>query len=141
MATQEQQHLIAVVDDDPEIRDLMKDLLTRFGFQVELFASAEAFIMAAPTCNASCLLLDVQLGGMTGIELAKELVVLGFRFPVIFMTGSMNISFEKKAIEGGCVAYLHKPFATERLIEALTKALSPKAEPSRLAEINGEHQL
>ena len=72
MTTQERQHLIAVVDDDPDMRDLVKDLLSRFGFQVELFASAEAFMVAAPTCNASCLLLDVQLGGMTGIELAKS---------------------------------------------------------------------
>jgi CheY-like chemotaxis protein len=135
------QDLIAVVDDDPDIRELVKDLLSRFGFEAETFSSAEEFFAVAPTCQASCILLDVQLGGMTGIELAHQLADLGFRFPIIFMTGSLNISIEKKAVEAGCVAYLLKPFPTEKLLHAVNKAISPKREPSMFPNGSGEHPL
>ena len=78
---------------------------------------------AAATTSAACLLLDVQLGKITGIELAQHLFAAGRSFPIIFMTGSDSEMFRSAAAATGCTDYLHKPFGEERLISAITKAL------------------
>jgi FixJ family two-component response regulator len=117
--------VIAVVDDDPLVRKAMGGLLSSLGYRAELYASAAEFIAAALTTEASCLLLDVQLGAMTGIELARHLISTGFSFPTIFMTGSRNESYQRDGISLGCVDYLHKPFPASRLICAIDKALGP----------------
>jgi len=103
----------------------MGGLLSSLGYRAELYASAAEFIAAALTTEASCLLLDVQLGAMTGIELARHLISTGFIFPTIFMTGSRNESYQRDGISLGCVDYLHKPFPASRLICAIDKALGP----------------
>ena len=120
-----ERRVIAVVDDDPLMREALDGLLSSLGYRAELYPSAAEFIAAALTTEASCLLLDVQLGAMTGIELARHLNSTGFNFPTIFMTGSEDESFRRDAIAVGCVEYLHKPFPAERLIDAIDKALRP----------------
>jgi FixJ family two-component response regulator len=118
-----ERRVIAVVDDDPLMREALDGLLSSLGYRAELYASAAEFIAAALTTEASCLLLDVQLGAMTGIELARHLISTGFSFSIIFMTGSRDESHQRDAIAVGCVEYLHKPFPATRLICAIGKAL------------------
>jgi FixJ family two-component response regulator len=121
----ERREVMAVVDDDPVMRQALDGLLSSLGYRTELYETASEFIAAALTTEASCLLSDVQLGAMTGIELARHLNSTGFNFPTIFMTGSEDESFRRDAIAVGCVEYLHKPFPAERLIDAIDKALRP----------------
>ena len=116
--------VIAIIDDDPDIREAMQRVLASRGYQTELYASAEQFIVGAAASKAACLLLDVDLGDLTGIELARHLSASGFMFPIVFMTGSSNEIARRKAMELGCVAYLDKPFTSDRLLEALMRAIN-----------------
>ena len=95
----------------------------RWAFKPKLYGSAEAFIAAATRSAAACLLVDIQLGDLTGIELTRHLSAMGFTFPIIFMTGSDDRLFRKQAIEIGCVAYLSKPIPPERLKAAIAEAI------------------
>lgn len=112
-------HAIAVIDDDAGTRDAVRALLSAYGYDAELFASAEEFLCAAATSKATCLVVDIQLGGTSGLELARQLAAAGFDFPIIFMTGSLEESFERQARALGCVAFLHKPFAADQLLKAV----------------------
>jgi len=113
--------VIAVIDDDPGILESMGLLLSSFGYETELYASAEGFLSAAAVCKASCLVVDIQLGHGCGFELVRQLAQTGFEFPVIFVTASDDESVQRRAIEAGCVAFLRKPFSAKLLIEALAK--------------------
>lgn len=126
MATR--QHLVVIVDDDEGTRDAMRALLSAFGYPTALFTSGEDFLRAAPGSKVSCVLLDIQLGGMSGLELAGQLAGTGFSCPIIFMTGSLDESFEKQALALGGVAFLRKPFPADRLIEAIKKATAISSE-------------
>jgi FixJ family two-component response regulator len=117
-----QQPVIAVVDDDPDLRSALGELLAMFGYSIELFASGEEFLAAAATTAAACLVIDIQLGDISGVELARQLAALGCKSPVIFMTGSQDDTFWRQANELGCVAYLYKPFPARQLIEAIKEA-------------------
>ena len=119
----ERRKVIAVVDDDPLVREALDSLLSSLGYRAELYASAAEFIATALTTEASCLLLDVQLGAMTGIELARHLISTGFSFPTIFMTGSKDDSYQRDGVSLGCIDYLHKPFPASQLICAIDKAI------------------
>jgi FixJ family two-component response regulator len=116
--------VVAVVDDDPEMLSAMRELLWAFDYDCELYVSAEAFIPLAAGSKAICLLLDVQLGGMSGIELRRRLTASGFSMPTIFMTGSDCEIIHKEALEAGCVAFLRKPFQVPALMDAIGKARS-----------------
>jgi FixJ family two-component response regulator len=119
----ERREVIAVVDDDLLMREALNRLLSSLGYRTELYASAAEFIAAAQTTEASCLLLDIQLGAMTGIELARHLISTGFSYPTIFMTGSRDESYQRDGVALGCADYLHKPFPASRLICAIDKAI------------------
>jgi len=114
--------VVAVVDDDPGIRRALKNFLSSFEYAVYVFDSAEAFLRTAATSRADCLVIDVQLPDISGIELVRELSAAGFTFPVIFMTAVDDDVIRRQAVRLGCVAYLHKPFASDLLIEAIVKA-------------------
>ena len=118
-----QPNVIAIIDDNPEIRGALEELLSFFGYRIEAYSSAEEFVGAAITTEAACLLIDIQLGDITGVELARHLSATGFRFPIIFMTGSQEETHRRQALDFGCVAYLLKPFHVSQLIEAITKAI------------------
>lgn len=120
MTTRE--HTIAVIDDDPSVRKALRRLLSVFGYRVELFASAAEFLDAAPTSKAMCLLLDIKLGAMSGLDLARRLAADGFDFPIVFMTGSANNVVRMQCLDFGCVAFLQKPILEARLMDALAKA-------------------
>ena len=114
---------VAVVDDDLSIRKSIERLLNAHGFTTEVFASAEAFLSRGYLNQITCLVLDIHLGGMSGIELQRQLVAAGTKLPVIFITAIDEEDLELAALEAGCVAYLHKPFPAASLIGAIRKAL------------------
>jgi FixJ family two-component response regulator len=114
---------VALVDDDALFRDTLASLLEMSGMAVEQYDTGEDFLAAAAgDCQAVCVVIDVQLGTMTGLELAQQLPEVGFLRPVIFMTGSVEASFEKQAQDLGCAAFLRKPFRRDALIEAILAA-------------------
>jgi FixJ family two-component response regulator len=119
--------IVAIVDDDLAIRKAMANLLSALGYGTELFASGEEFLDAATRSDASCLVVDIQLGDICGVELGRQLAATGFRFPIIFMTASDDGTIRSGAMQLGCVAYLRKPFHGDELIDAIVKATGPVA--------------
>jgi CheY-like chemotaxis protein len=113
--------VVAIVDDDPSMLTGVGRLLNAHGFVTEAYASAEAFLGRKTVDEASCLVLDIHLGGMSGIELRRQLAATGSMLPVIFMTAVHSDVVEREAIEAGCVAYLRKPFPSRQLIDAIRK--------------------
>jgi FixJ family two-component response regulator len=111
--------LVTVIDDDPTMLRAIERLLRATGFNVETFASAEAFL--ANNGRASCLVLDIHLGGMSGIELRRKLVAAGSEPPTIFITAIDDETTRKEATKAGCVAYLRKPFLARLLVDAIDK--------------------
>ena len=116
------QNIIAVIDDDPEMRASLETLLSAYGYDVETFDSAETFLVSASTSRAFCLIVDIHLGDITGVELAHQLAADGFKFPIIFMTGHRDASIERQAFAVGGAAFLYKPFPGWTLIHAKKKA-------------------
>lgn len=117
--------LVCVVDDDPLIRDSTKRLIYSLGFRVEAFASAEEFGSAGYLEEAACLILDVRMPGMSGIELQRLLVSKDRQIPIIFITAYEDEVVQAQAIREGAVAVLIKPFSEEALLDAIHMAISP----------------
>jgi FixJ family two-component response regulator len=114
--------VVAVVDDDPGMRKATATLLSALGYCTELFSSGKAFLDAANASKAACLVVDVQLGDISGLEMWRQLEAAGCKFPIIFMTACDDEALHSQAMEFGCVAYLRKPFSADLLIEAIAKA-------------------
>jgi FixJ family two-component response regulator len=110
------------VDDDASMLKSIERLLGAYGFATKVFASAEAFIDRDRAADVDCLLLDIHLGGMSGIRLRRHLTVSGCKLPVIFMTAFDDEATRMQAQDAGCTAYLHKPFVANLLISAIEKA-------------------
>jgi FixJ family two-component response regulator len=117
--------IIAVVDDDPSMLKGIERLLKTFGYATVAFESAEQFLSEIEQHNPSCLVLDISLTGMSGIELGRQIADSGRQLPIIFMTAIQNEGIEAQALEIGCVAYLHKPFSGQHLIAAIKRCHSP----------------
>jgi FixJ family two-component response regulator len=117
-----QRKIVTVIDDDPAMLKALVRLLRNKGLDVKTFVSAEAFL-AAP-CNTACLILDIHLGGMSGIELRRQLVASGSKLPTIFITAVDDDALREEATEVGCVAYLRKPCPASLLMDAIAKATS-----------------
>jgi len=115
--------LILVVDDDPSILGAVERLLRVHGFDAEVFSTVENFLARANISGATCLVLDIHLNGMSGIELRRRLTLSGIELPVIFITANDSETTRKAALEAGCVAYLPKPFPTKSLMAAIDSAL------------------
>jgi FixJ family two-component response regulator len=97
-------------------------LLSVHGFVTETYASAEAYLERAALSEASCVVVDIHLGGISGIELRRRLMAAGSKLSVIFMTAVDNEEIQREAMAAGCVAYLRKPFPAKQLIEAIGRA-------------------
>jgi FixJ family two-component response regulator len=110
---------IAIVDDNPSMLQGLNRLLSAHGFRVQTFASAELFLDNIAKCEADCLLLDIHLGGISGIDLQRRLTSTGTDLPVIFMTAIDNEATRREAFDAGCIAYLRKPFLAKLLIDAI----------------------
>jgi FixJ family two-component response regulator len=116
-------NVVAVVDDDPAMRRAMARLLSALGYYAELFASGEAFLNTAPSSEVACLVVDIQLGDISGLEVARQLAADGRRVPIIFVTASDDEAIHREAMQFGCIAYLKKPFSSDLLIEAIVRAI------------------
>lgn len=114
---------IAVVDDNPSMLQGLSRLLSAYGFRVQTFASAELFLDGIEKCGADCLVLDVHLGGMSGIDLQRQLISKGRDLPVVVMTAIDNETTREAAFDAGCIAYLRKPFLAKLLIDAINSAV------------------
>jgi FixJ family two-component response regulator len=116
--------LVHVVDDDAEVRDSLSRLLRSVGMEVALYPSVAEFLRAPRPEVCSCLLLDVRLQGASGLDLQDQLNREGIALPVIFMTGFGDIPMTVRAMKGGAVDFLSKPFREQDLLDALQQALS-----------------
>lgn len=116
-----QPRIVLVIDDDPSMLRSITRLLAVHGFATEAFSSAEAFLATDIPSAATCLLLDIHLDGISGIDLHRRLSASGSRLPIIFMTAVDDDAACKEAMETGCVAYLRKPFPASQLLDAIEK--------------------
>ena len=115
--------LISVVDDDTSVRESLQGLIRSVGLAVEVFASAEEFLKSDHLRNTRCLILDVRMPGMNGLELQRRLAVSHCEIPVIFITAHGDETARSQALKDGAVDYLIKPFTAEALLNAIHAAL------------------
>jgi len=115
--------MVFVVDDDASIRDAVKSLLKSVGLRAETFGSTEEFVKATRPDIPSCLVLDVRLPGMSGLEFQEELGKTGIRIPVIFVTAHGDIPMTSRAMKAGAIEFLPKPFQKKELLDAVRQAL------------------
>jgi len=113
---------VYVVDDDESIRRALKRLLRSMGYHAVTFESAEDFMEATSCRGKGCLVLDIRLPGMTGLDLQAKLASSGAKYPVIFMTAHDNPQWQETAKKAGAVAYLRKPFDEQSLLNAIQLA-------------------
>ena len=118
-----QRKVVAIVEDDPDMRKGIVRLLNVYGFDTIAFPSAEAFLEEKTANEAICLVVDIHLSGMTGIELRRRMSASGSTLPVIFVTAVDDEATRVEALDTGCIAFLRKPFAASLLIGAIDKAL------------------
>jgi FixJ family two-component response regulator len=116
--------MIFIVDDDASVRKSLTRVMTSAGYAVETFASARDFLTREPFVGPCCLILDVRMPGLTGLELQEALAGKGHRMPIVFITGHGDISMSVKAMKGGASDFLTKPFDVENLLEAIQRALT-----------------
>jgi FixJ family two-component response regulator len=128
MATQPRN--VIVVDDDPGFLKSVARLLSVHGFEARTFNSAEALLGSDAVQTATSMLIDIHLGGISGIELRRLLLASGSSCPVIFMTAIDDDATRNEALSAGCVAYLKKPFAPHLLLDALEKAVAWQERPN-----------
>jgi FixJ family two-component response regulator len=120
------QALVSVVDDDDSVREALESLIRSVGLLARVFASAEQFLESAAVDKTACLVLDVLMPGMSGIELHRDLLSKGYRIPVIFMTAhASGEDCRAEALSLGGIAYLIKPFRKSELLDAIFSALKP----------------
>jgi two-component system, LuxR family, response regulator FixJ len=115
--------VIYLVDDDASLLKALKRLLSTGDFLVEAFSSAEAFLRSEYRARADCLVLDIRLEGMSGVELQERLLAAGSTIPVVFMTGHDDASLRERAMRAGAVDYLRKPFDDESLLDAIKRSI------------------
>jgi FixJ family two-component response regulator len=115
--------LISIVDDDDALRNSLDDLIQSIGFRTQGFASAEAFLSSNQARDTACLILDVRMPGMNGLDLQRQMLAAHWRMPIIFITSHADDSAHAQALEAGAVAFLYKPFREEDLLNAIDAAL------------------
>ncbi|WP_455281271.1 response regulator [Cupriavidus necator] len=115
--------LIAVVDDDESVREALPDLLREFGFAALAFASAEEFLDSGCVGQARCLILDIAMPGMSGLDLRRELLRRRQSVPIVFITAHEDEAQRRRMLEPGAVEYLFKPFSDTALLGAIQAAL------------------
>jgi FixJ family two-component response regulator len=116
------QRAIAIIDDDPGMQRSLSDLLGARGFSTSVFSSAEDWLDRGASAHADCMLVDVWLGGISGIELQRRLLASGSTVPVIFMTAHYDEATQSQALQAGGVSLLCKPFSPAELIEMIESA-------------------
>ncbi|MGH8519520.1 MAG: response regulator transcription factor [Panacagrimonas sp.] len=119
--------MVHVVDDDPDLRDVMAELLASVGLQTRTYGSAESYLAAAKPDLPSCLVLDVQLAGTSGLELQRQMLDTGALTPIVFISGHGDVAMSVRALRAGAVTFLSKPFDGDALIDAVREGLQRDA--------------
>ena len=119
----ESEALVAIVDDDPSVRRGLQRLIRSAGWKVETFASAQEFLARPSAISPSCLVLDLQLPGLSGLDLQQRMADLGLDIPVVFLTGQGNIPASVKAMKAGAIEFLTKPVDEQNLLKAIEEAI------------------
>jgi FixJ family two-component response regulator len=132
---------IYVVDDDPSVRDSMELMLKSVGFDVKTFGSAQDFLEAKLQEDLGCLVLDVRMPGMSGLELQEKLVSAKTPLPVIFITGHGTVPISVRAMKAGAVDFLQKPFEEQDLLDAINRAVARQREKKSKKDQSKELQL
>ena len=125
----EREATVFVVDDDPSVRRGLERLLRSAGYRVEMHSSAEQFLEARRAHAPGCLILDVRMPGQGGLDLQQALADQGSLLPIIFITGHGDVPTVVRAMKGGAVDFLMKPFDDEELLAAVHQALTGKRPP------------
>jgi FixJ family two-component response regulator len=126
--------IISIVDDDDAVRDAMKLLMRSLGYHASTFGSANEFLNSEQVDDTSCLITDVQMPGLSGIELQDRLIARGHRIPIIFITGYPDENLRMRAMKAGAIAFLTKPPNHDHLLDYLEMAL--KANRADIARFN-----
>jgi FixJ family two-component response regulator len=116
-------HLISIVDDDASMRNSTRRLVRSFGFKAEAFASAREFLDSGCVDRTACLILDMRMPGMDGLDLQRHLAEANHRIPIVFITATASLEEQRRAIEAGAVEFLRKPVSEQALLSAITAAL------------------
>jgi FixJ family two-component response regulator len=115
--------IVYVIDDDEVMREALSSLFRSIGLQVQVFSSAPELLQGKLAATASCLVLDIRLPGVSGLEFQAELVKAGIHIPIIFMTGHGDIPMSVKAMKAGAVDFLEKPFRHQEMLDAVGLAI------------------
>ena len=115
--------LVSIVDDDESVRESLPDLLREFGFDASAFSSAEEFLSSDRFGETNCLILDLAMPGMSGLDLQQELSRRGQSIPIVFITAQRDEDLRNQALKQGARNFLHKPFSEAALLEALNAIL------------------
>ena len=127
-AKNEEIETVFVVDDDKSILEALESLVRSAGFRVRTYMDANSFLTSHRPDSASCLVLDVQLPGLSGLDLQHEMITTGNQMPIIFISGHVNIPMTVKAMKAGAVEFLTKPFDDEVLLDAIRLAIKKDRE-------------
>ena len=137
----QQNPTVYVVDDDVSVREALRNLLQSVGLKVELFDSADNFLATKATAAPSCLILDVRLPGLSGIDLQRHIAEAKHQIPIVFITGHGDIPMSVRAMKAGAVEFLTKPFRDQDLLDAVHEAVERDREArSRETEMADLHR-
>lgn len=132
---------VFIIDDDSGVRAAIQGLLKTVGLRAESFATPQDFLLREPSDGPSCLVLDVRLPGISGLDVQRKLVESGVRIPIIFITGHGDIPMSVKAMKSGAVEFLTKPFRDQDLLDAIHVALERDHESRQQQDEIGDLQL
>lgn len=118
---------VFIIDDDQSVRNSLRLFLTAVGYRVETFCSSEDYLARESHQGTGCIILDVNLGGQSGLHLQEELITIDSTLPIIFITGKGNIQMSVHALKKGAVNFLVKPFDDSELLQSITEALALSA--------------
>jgi FixJ family two-component response regulator len=129
---------VLIVDDDAQMRESLRNLVRSVGLRVELFASAQEFVQSQRPDAPSCLVLDVRMPGLSGLDLQKQASEAGLEIPIIFITGHGDIPMSVRAMKAGAVEFLTKPFRDQDLLDAIQQGLEKSRKARELLAANEE---
>jgi FixJ family two-component response regulator len=120
---EENVQVVSIIDDDQSVRYVTQSLIRSLGLAAQTFASAEEFLRSPYLSTTACLISDVQMPGMSGVELQAKLAAQGYSIPIIFITAFPSDALRSRVLSAGAVGFLHKPFDSQTLIDHLQRAL------------------
>ena len=136
--------MVFVIDDDESIREALKSLIRSVGLNVETFASAHDFLQSRRPDVPACLILDVRMPGLSGLDLQRDLTEANIHIPIIFITGHGDIPMSVRAMKAGAVEFLTKPFRDQDLLDAIQQALErdrlARSQQADVAELRNRYQ-